>query len=83
MECGVPVRDLVRNGVDGMIVHTKAALVDALSSLMSDEGLRNALATRAGEVVTRFPAENSLKAWDALLNDITSAPRGSAGVPPN
>jgi glycosyltransferase involved in cell wall biosynthesis len=83
MDCGAPVRDLVRNGVDGMIVHTEAALMQALSSLMSDEGLRNALAARAGEVVTRFPAENSLKAWEALLEDITSAASGSAGVPPN
>jgi hypothetical protein len=45
--------------------------VQALSSLMSDEAMRNALAARAAEVVTRFPVEASLKAWDALLGDIT------------
>jgi glycosyltransferase involved in cell wall biosynthesis len=72
MECGAPVRDLVRNGVDGIIVGTKAALVQALSSLMGDERLRKALAARAGEVARRFPIEASLKAWDALLSEVTS-----------
>jgi GalNAc-alpha-(1->4)-GalNAc-alpha-(1->3)-diNAcBac-PP-undecaprenol alpha-1,4-N-acetyl-D-galactosaminyltransferase len=82
MDCGAPIRSLVRNGVDGLIVRTTAALVEALSSLMSDEGLRNALAARAGEVVTRFPAEDSLKAWDALLNDVTLASSVSARESP-
>lgn len=72
IDCGAPVRSLVRDGVDGMIVRTKSALVQALSSLMSDEGVRNALAARAAEVVTRLPIEASLNAWDALLGDITS-----------
>jgi GalNAc-alpha-(1->4)-GalNAc-alpha-(1->3)-diNAcBac-PP-undecaprenol alpha-1,4-N-acetyl-D-galactosaminyltransferase len=71
MDCGAPVRSLVRNGVDGMIVRTKGALVEALRSLMGDEGLRKALAARALEVLTRFPVEASLKAWDALLDDVT------------
>lgn len=71
IDCGAPVRSLVRDGVDGIIVRTKSALAQALSSLMSDEGVRNALAARAAEVVTRLPVEASLKAWDALLSDIT------------
>jgi glycosyltransferase involved in cell wall biosynthesis len=83
MDCGAPVRSLVRNGVDGIIVRTKGALVEALRSLMGDEGLRKALAARALEVLTRFPVEASLQAWDALLDDVTlnlsdSSPRYGA-----
>jgi len=83
MDCGAPVRSLVRNGVDGIIVRTKGALVEALRSLMGDEGLRKALAARALEVLTRFPVEASLQSWDALLNDVSlnlsdSSPRYGA-----
>lgn len=71
MDCGAPVRSLVRNGVDGIIVRTRAGLVQALRSLMGDEGVRKAFAARALEVLTRFPVEASLQAWDALLDDVT------------
>jgi glycosyltransferase involved in cell wall biosynthesis len=72
MDCGAPVRSLVRNGVDGIIVHTNSALLQALGWLMGDEAARKALAARALEVIRRFPIEASLKAWDTLLNDVTS-----------
>jgi glycosyltransferase involved in cell wall biosynthesis len=83
MDCGASIRSLVRHGVDGLIVRTKAALEEALSSLMSDERFRNTLATRAGEVVSRFPVEASLEAWDALLGDITSNSSRSDGKCPD
>jgi glycosyltransferase involved in cell wall biosynthesis len=70
MEAGSTVRSLVRDGVDGLIVSddSVSALAKALSSLMSDEPRRRAFATRAPEVVTRFPLEASLSAWDKLLD---------------
>jgi GalNAc-alpha-(1->4)-GalNAc-alpha-(1->3)-diNAcBac-PP-undecaprenol alpha-1,4-N-acetyl-D-galactosaminyltransferase len=77
MECGAPVRSLVRNGVDGMMVGTGGALAEALRSLMGDEGLRKTLAARAPEVLTRFPVGASLQAWDALLDDVTMNPSDS------
>lgn len=72
MECGAPVRSLVRDGVDGVIVPLESALAQALASLMEDDRARMALAARASEVLTRFPIESSLRAWDALLDKVTA-----------
>ena len=76
MDCGAPVRTLVRDGIDGLIVRTNggAALVEALSSLMGDDAARNALAARAPEVVKRYPIERSLAAWDDLLLEVVGQP---------
>lgn len=71
MDCGLPVRSLVREGVDGLIVTGGISeLASALASLMSDGARRKALAERAPEVVTRYSLESSLNAWEALLNDV-------------
>jgi GalNAc-alpha-(1->4)-GalNAc-alpha-(1->3)-diNAcBac-PP-undecaprenol alpha-1,4-N-acetyl-D-galactosaminyltransferase len=74
MDCGAPVRSLVRDGVDGLIVRAGGApaLAAALASLMGDGAARKALAARAPEVLARFPIESSLQAWDALLCDVTA-----------
>jgi glycosyltransferase involved in cell wall biosynthesis len=74
MDCGAPVRSLVRDGVDGLIVRAggAAALASALASLMGDDAARMALAARAPEVLTRFPLESSLRAWDELLGEAAS-----------
>lgn len=72
MDCGAPVRDLVRDGVDGVIVRTDTttALAGGLRSLMADDAARSALAARAAEVVTRFSLDSALGAWDALLDEV-------------
>jgi GalNAc-alpha-(1->4)-GalNAc-alpha-(1->3)-diNAcBac-PP-undecaprenol alpha-1,4-N-acetyl-D-galactosaminyltransferase len=71
MDGGPPVRSLVRDGVDGLIVTGGIAeLASALSSLMGDGARRKALAERATEVLMRFPFESSLEDWDALLNRV-------------
>jgi GalNAc-alpha-(1->4)-GalNAc-alpha-(1->3)-diNAcBac-PP-undecaprenol alpha-1,4-N-acetyl-D-galactosaminyltransferase len=74
MDCGASVRALVREGVDGLIVRTESisALASALASLMGDDAARKALAARAPEVLTRFSIESSLKAWDALLDNVAA-----------
>ena len=72
MEAGSAVRSLVRDGVDGVIVRedSVSALAGSLSALMRDEPRRQAFAERAPEVLTRFPLEASLSAWDELLSTV-------------
>ena len=79
MACGCPVvsfdcdagpRDIVRPGVDGLLVPPKdgaPALADALASLMSDEPLRRAMGERARAVRERFSMDSILRQWDELF----------------
>jgi glycosyltransferase involved in cell wall biosynthesis len=73
MDAGPPVRALVRHGIDGVIVsqHTMAALADALAKVMRDENQRQSYASRAPEVVERFPFEAALEGWDELFSAIS------------
>jgi glycosyltransferase involved in cell wall biosynthesis len=72
MDAGAPVRSLIRDGVDGLIVGDDSVegLASALASLMSDHKTRETFAARAPEVVTRFSMEASLRCWDELLDEI-------------
>ena len=74
MDSGAPVRSLVRDGVDGLIVRPfrRAALAEALASLMRDDAARRSLAARAPEVLTRFSMESALRQWDELLNEVVT-----------
>jgi GalNAc-alpha-(1->4)-GalNAc-alpha-(1->3)-diNAcBac-PP-undecaprenol alpha-1,4-N-acetyl-D-galactosaminyltransferase len=78
MECGAPVRSLVDDGVNGLIVREDSisALASALKSLMGDDTTRKAFAARAPEILTRFSIESSLRAWDALLNEVVGGREG-------
>ena len=69
VDCGAPVRSLVRNGIDGLLVpdSTVTSLASALRTLMADDELRQRYAARAAEVVTRWPMAAALEAWDVLL----------------
>ena len=73
MDAGAPVRALVRHDVDGVIVweQTMPALAGALAGLMSDDAKRAAYASRAAEVVERFPLESALASWDKLFREIS------------
>lgn len=79
MDAGPPVRALVRNGVDGLIVweNSMAALASALARLMGNDAERKAFAARAPEVIRRFSMESSLRKWDALLEKVTDLTPGS------
>ena len=63
------VRELVRDGVDGLLVPPEdpAALAHAMASLMADPEKRQRLASRAGEVAERFAFERILDEWELLL----------------
>ncbi len=73
MDAGPSVRRIVRHGIDGVVVseNTMAALADALVMLMRDERARAAYASRALEVVERFPFESALERWEELFRAIS------------
>jgi glycosyltransferase involved in cell wall biosynthesis len=73
MDAGPPVRTIVRHGIDGVIVsqQTMVALAEALANLMRDDATRARYASRALEVVERFPFEAVLEQWEDLFRAIS------------
>ncbi len=86
MACGLPVvsfdcpsgpRDVIRHGVDGLLVPPENVedLATALDQLMSSESERKRLGSSARAVVERFSLERVLRMWDEAL---TAAIAGSS-----
>lgn len=86
MACGLPViatdcptgpREMIRNGVDGVLVPNEdvAALASAMDRLMGDEALRHNLGSRASEITERFGLEKAMRMWEEVLE------RGINGKP--
>lgn len=78
MTCGLPVvaadcpmgpREIVRDGIDGLLVppNDAPALAHSIERLQIDSGLRSRLAARATEVERRFSVERILGLWDTVL----------------
>ena len=78
MACGLAVvsfdcpsgpRNIIRNGVDGMLVPALSveALAEAMGSLMADEAQRRTLGSRAAEIVQRFSPEKIMPMWEELV----------------
>jgi GalNAc-alpha-(1->4)-GalNAc-alpha-(1->3)-diNAcBac-PP-undecaprenol alpha-1,4-N-acetyl-D-galactosaminyltransferase len=78
-DCPSGPREIVRDSVDGLLVHADdaSALADGLNRLLGDAVLRSRLARRAPEVVERFALERVIGLWDRVLSE-TTAGRGSS-----
>lgn len=81
MACGLPVisfscpggvREIVRDGVDGILVFPEDwhKLSVAIKRLMGDDTLRSGLSMRATEVIERFSMTNVMSKWDNLLRSV-------------
>ena len=75
-DCDTGPRDIVRDGIDGLLVAPSAGvngLEKALTRLMSDEATRLAMGQRAKEAKERFSIERILEYWDAVFGKVISA----------
>jgi glycosyltransferase involved in cell wall biosynthesis len=80
MEYRPGVREIVHDGVDGIVVpgEDAAALAAAMARLMDDEDERRRLGSRAVEVVERYGVDRVLSLWDELLRELAPAAPGPA-----
>ena len=78
MACGLPAvsfdcpsgpREIIRSGVDGILVPAEdvGALACALGSLLEDESERRRLGVRAVEVTERFGVQRVMSMWERVL----------------
>jgi glycosyltransferase involved in cell wall biosynthesis len=70
-DCPSGPREIIRDGVDGVLVapHDINALASAMDRLMEDRGERERLGGRAVDVTERFGVERVMGMWDDLLTD--------------
>lgn len=67
--CSSGIREIIRNGVDGVIVPAAdlSALTSVLDRLMESEQERRRLASKAPEVAERFGLDKAMAKWDRLV----------------
>jgi len=84
MACGLPVvsfdcpsgpGDIVRHGVDGILVPPEdaSALAESLDFLMTNAQERQRLASRAPEILRRFGTDKILGLWEDLFKELQVA----------
>ena len=89
MACGLPVvateyhsgvRDIVQDGVNGVIVPREDidALAAAMGRLMADRVARERLATQARRIVDRYGVDQIMGMWQELLERATGVRPGPA-----
>ena len=78
VDCDVGPRNIIRDGVDGLLVaqDDPAALAEGLDRMLGDAALRERLASRAGEVLTRFSPERIRGMWEALFEELNTDGNG-------
>lgn len=71
--CSGGVRDILRPGVDGLLVPPEdvKALESALSDMLTSPGLRASLGSQARSVVERFGLDSVLDQWEACMGPAT------------
>lgn len=76
-DCPTGPREIVRDGVDGLLVPAEdaAALAVAMERLMADGEERRRCAARAVEVVERFGMDRIMALWEAALEGCGGLPR--------
>jgi len=69
-DCEHGPRDIIRNGVDGLLVPPEdvGALAGAIDGLLRDDARRASLAGRAVEVRDRFSIEAVSAKWERLFD---------------
>jgi len=87
MACGVPVvatasagtRDIIRDGVDGLLVerHDAASVAGALARILSDVALRETLANEARDGARRFDLPAVAEQYAAVFGGLTCPPKPS------
>jgi GalNAc-alpha-(1->4)-GalNAc-alpha-(1->3)-diNAcBac-PP-undecaprenol alpha-1,4-N-acetyl-D-galactosaminyltransferase len=72
--CSAGVREIVRPGIDGLLVEPSdaAALAESLDLLMRNDDERVRLGARGPEVTSRFSLAEASARWDALLEPATT-----------
>jgi glycosyltransferase involved in cell wall biosynthesis len=75
MEYRPGVRELVHDGIDGVVVPPGdvPALATAMARLMDDPVERQRLGRRAVDIVDRYGVDRILSLWDALLRSVAPA----------
>jgi glycosyltransferase involved in cell wall biosynthesis len=68
-DCGAGVREIVRDGVDGVLVREDGphAFALALERLMTDDEERQRLAARAPEIASRYSVEAVMRQWEEYI----------------
>ncbi len=76
-DCGSGPREIVRNGVNGLLVapNDVDALAAAMDRLMEDPEQRERLGARAVEVADRFGVEMVMGMWNAAIQQVCQGQR--------